>query len=303
VQLKSRSGVIDWTDMPIQSWSDNLIVFEVFCGTLNPGNYRVRVRNQNGISNQLGFTFTKDSLACGPLDSAPCTATITLNNLANSYGASQDSISAPGATDGQYRVVDLISSQGTFSALKIAKWESNKIKIKLTDIFRDLDTRNYVQDEGEPTLDACNLDPGNFRIFIRTITYSDDDQTGTFSAGDTILQVSNDAPFFTFELTEDPYIAKTKPKQCANQSRLVLKGIHFGDTQGGGVVRIGKKSDAEDPALGKGKLLDRVKKWQNEKVVVRLKVKSQWEGKKRFVWIEKDGIKSNYKKLEILANL
>ena len=68
-------------------------------------------------------------------------------------------------------------------------------------------------------------------------------------------------------------------------------------------MRIGRRAQAEDPRLGKGKLLDRVKHWSNTKIGVRLKVNNTWEGKHRFIWVEKAGKKSNYKKVEIPAPL
>jgi hypothetical protein len=80
-----------------------------------------------------------------------------------------------------------------------------------------------------------------------------------------------------------------------------LRGINFGDMQTDGEVRIGKRAEAENPALGKGELLDRVKHWSDTKVVVQLKVNKTWEGKHRFIWMEKAGQKSNYEKVEILT--
>ena len=115
-----------------------------------------------------------------------------------------------------------------------------------------------------------------------------------------MLQSDVSTPFF-FELTDEPFISKVQPKQCSNRSRLRLKGINFGDSQTDGEVRIGKRAEAQDPALGKGKLLDRVKHWSDTRVVTKLNVKGEWEGKNRLVWIEKDGMKSNYKRIEILT--
>jgi hypothetical protein len=228
---------------------------------------------------------------------------LTLRSGTGAFGAAQDTISAPGADDGLYRVIDMASDQGTFTALKIKRWESTEVKFKVTDFFVDLSTRNFIQDVGEPTIAACSdLDLGTYTIYIKYIYYSDDDNTGSFTAADTILEV-NAGPPFLFELTDEPFISKVQPKQCPNRSRLRLKGVNFGDMQIDGEVRIGKRAEAQDPALGKGKLLDRVKHWSDTRVVTKLNVKGKWEGKNRFVWIEKDGIKSNYKKVEILAPL
>jgi hypothetical protein len=61
VQLKQRVDGAVWINMPISSWADDTIVFEIPCRTFNPGNYRVRVYNEgssplNHYSNQVGFT-------------------------------------------------------------------------------------------------------------------------------------------------------------------------------------------------------------------------------------------------------
>jgi len=60
-------------------------------------------------------------------------------------------------------------------------------------------------------------------------------------------------------------------------------------------------ANAIDPELGKGKLLDRVKIWSDTKIIVKLKVGERWAGKAWFLWVEKDGYKSAYQKLRILA--
>jgi hypothetical protein len=65
VQLKQRVDGTEWIDMPISSWADDTVVFEIPCRTLSPGNYRVRVQNEgssssNHYSNQVGFTFKGD---------------------------------------------------------------------------------------------------------------------------------------------------------------------------------------------------------------------------------------------------
>jgi hypothetical protein len=46
VQLKRRVDGTEWIDMPISLWADDRVVFEIPCGSLTPGNYRVRVHNE-----------------------------------------------------------------------------------------------------------------------------------------------------------------------------------------------------------------------------------------------------------------
>jgi len=54
VRLKKKGGV--GTDMPIRSWADTLIEFDIPCETLQPGNYRVRVVTPGGESNIRVFS-------------------------------------------------------------------------------------------------------------------------------------------------------------------------------------------------------------------------------------------------------
>jgi hypothetical protein len=222
-------------------------------------------------------------------------------SLGEGFGVSQDTLSAPGADDGVYRLIDLVSPQGsTFTALDIRRWQSDQVSFKVTDFFEDSSPGNFIQDESEPAIAACSdLELGNYSVYVRYVSYRDDDHSGNFTQGDTVLQVAADPPF-TFEFTEEPFVSKLKPKSCVNGTRLRLVGANFGDAQTDGEVRIGRRSDATDPALGQGKVL-KVRKWSDGRIVVRLKVRAEWEGKNRFVWIEKDGVKSRYKKLQILA--
>jgi hypothetical protein len=43
--------------MPVYYWADHRVVFEVPRRTLTEGNYRVRIRNEHGVSNQVVLTF------------------------------------------------------------------------------------------------------------------------------------------------------------------------------------------------------------------------------------------------------
>jgi hypothetical protein len=60
VEVKRRIDGTEWIDMPVFSWADDRVVFEVPCRTLTPGNYRVRILNEYGVSNQVVLTFEGD---------------------------------------------------------------------------------------------------------------------------------------------------------------------------------------------------------------------------------------------------
>jgi hypothetical protein len=237
---------------------------------------------------------------------------ITLN-YAGAFGPAQDTISAPGADDGIYRAIDMVSDQGTFTALQIKRWESSVVKFKVTDFFVDLSPRNFIQDVGEPTMAACSdLELGAYSIYDKYISYSDDDNTGNFTAGDTILEVNAYLPF-SFELTDGPFIAKVKPVggiRAGEAFRII--GVNFGDLQTTGEVYIGSQKqynprsclgkDCYDGAPTGGKLQTIVKEWSDSKLKVKARFnQSKWVGKKQYVWVVNDGVVSNAKKVSIVA--
>jgi hypothetical protein len=296
----------EWIELPIQSWSDDSIVFTIPCGTISVGNHHVRVRNDEASvseSNQVSLTL-KD---CGPCyvfpDQGPCDpGVISLIDSSGLYGTGRDTISAPGASDGTFRIVEVSSTQGNFIARVYPSWTSDEVRFRFKDFFQDQD-EDFLQDGDELTISSCEgLDRTTWSVYVAFISYSDVDATGTFTEGDTISDVATRLEG-KFDLTNDCYIRKLKYRSIERGKRLKIVGAHFGNAQTDGEVRIGKASDYYDPDLGKGHLLDRIKNWTDTRIVVRLKVPAKWEGKKRFVWIEKDGMKSNYKKVEILAPL
>jgi hypothetical protein len=309
VEIMKRSDGLEWIELPIYSWSDTRIVFQLtssWMWGLPYGTYRVRVHNEEGYtpnSNEVVLTLKDSGDAWISPASAPCERTIRLFDYhASRFGeAAQDTISSAGADDGVYRFVELVSSQGNYEVLSVKNWQSNAITLTLKDLYLDAEPRNYLQDASEATISGCSsLVPDRYEVYVRYVFYEDDDSSASFTPGDTVLESNVSTPFF-LQLTNEPFISKVQPQPCPNRSKLRLKGINFGDIQTDGQVRIGKRAEAEDPAFGKGKLLDRVKHWSDTKVVTKLNVKGEWEGKNRFVWIEKDGMKSNYKRIEILT--
>ena len=56
VQFKKKPDGDVWFDMPILSWADTLIDFEIPYHFLSPGNYWVRVRTSSGHSNERVFS-------------------------------------------------------------------------------------------------------------------------------------------------------------------------------------------------------------------------------------------------------
>jgi hypothetical protein len=304
VQMRKPDGD-PWTDLPANaswSWSENQIVFEIpDCVFPSTGNYRVRVRTDCGVSNQVGFAM-KRSVWLVP-DSGPCGTWIRFTGF---YSLGETQHSKPTEGDGyngvaRFVVLSALSgAEGTFVAKKYRGWSESSIDVRVTDFFQDLPPQNYVQDSGEGDMTGCEgLVPGYYRTLLVTVHYGDDDGTDTLTDGDTIL---NECPreLEFFELTDAPYIGKLNAREVMPGSRLRIRGFNFGDAPDGAQVRIGSKAEAVSTELGQGEFLDRVKFWSDSRIAVKLKVAKKYEGKRRFVWVEKDGKKSNYKRVNIL---
>jgi len=307
VEMKTKNDPL-WIKMPVYLWSDDQIFFEVPC--VPPGNYRVRV----GGSNQVGFTV----MDCGPCNYTipewgPCNpGAITLLNGTGQFGPSQDTISAPGATDGIYRTIQVTSTQGDYVSLIYSSWTNNEVKFRFRDFFQDLDG-DFLQDGDEPTISSCEgMDLGIWSIYIKYIFHSDDDLSGNYTQGDTVSQIET-SMWHYFELTDSPFIAKVKPVggiRAGESFRII--GANFGNLQTTSEVYIGNKNQYNPTrCYGKncyggsptgGKLQTVVKEWSDSKLKVKAGFnQSKWAGKKRYVWVVKDGVVSNAKKVSIVA--
>jgi hypothetical protein len=240
------------------------------------------------------------------------------------------------ASSGEYTA----TSYGTPAGSEGHIWTNTAIFVRLWNLFQDqVDScsidplteqprmeRNFVRDIGdensdsnitcdniapaydecaaEPTILRCNcLSIGVFSVYVKSIYFGDDDTSGGLSCGDTIFEVEMSDPV-QFELTNDPYINKLNPKQIERGSLLRIYGGNFGPTQeAGDSVRIGTKAQATDLlTLGLGKN-QTVKIWSDTLIKVRVSGPVAWDGTTRYVWVEKGGVKSNYKPLAILVPL
>jgi len=302
----------NWTDVYVHSWTDTQIVFEVPAWTLAPGNYLVRVFDDNRSpaankkSNSVNFTVMDcNSPTTITPDSGPCTTNnITLAGPTGiGFGAAQDTLTAAGATDGVFRVVQVSASQGNYIALQVPTWSNTEVKFKFKRFFEDLDG-DYFQDANEPTIEWCDgLALGTWNVFIKYIFYGDSDSSGAYSGSDDIMyQVESSNPLI-FELTDDPYVTALNPTTIVKGSKLRIIGVNFGPTQQpGDEVRIGKKSQYETDPLNKGSVLSNVRNWSNTKVVVKFKqgVKNAWIPSTKYVWVVKDGQVSNRSAIKII---
>jgi hypothetical protein len=175
------------------------------------------------------------------------------------------------------------------------------VKFNFKDFYEDLQPRNFIQDAGEPVISACSgMNIGTYNLYVRSVFYEDTDSSGNFTGGDTITRTEMTSPFY-FQLTDEPGITALKPNQRAKGSRIRILGINFGDSQGASEIRIGTRKQYNADAFTKGLVMNRVRLWSDNKVVVRLKAKDAWQGTTKYVWVVKDGMVSNFKKVEILA--
>jgi hypothetical protein len=314
--------------MPIYSWTENQIEFEIPCeGAQAPpaGLYQVRVRNACGNSNRVVFALYEwGTLLNVSPSSGPCDTWITLTGSGFNAGGQNTAPDGVTGLGGITRGVDFVSSQGTYTAkqYKASAWTDTNVEVRFYNMFEDgidptTDMRNFVQDDGsgacpnEPTIKKCqDIGIGTFEVYFWTVYYTDTDLSGGLTCGDDIQQVTISDPEL-FELVAQPTIFRLNPDSIDRGRRLKILGWKFGPYQNLGEVRIGTKKQARQNGLNRpgkndeplvlnlGKELSVVRSWSSTLVKVKCSVPTKWQGKNRFVWIEKDGMKSNYKKLVI----
>ena len=312
VYLKGPSTGGAWqadVGVTYNSWSDDLVIIEIKAWDLAPGNYSIRVFNEAGISPKKTFTIY-DCISPQEIEvnnddnwthanAGPCTAVIKLKNpigdASFGFGNTQDQ-----SSNGIYGVVQVYSSQGDYIVKNNLAWNPNLVKFRFKRFFEDKDG-DFLQDANEPDILNCEgLAPDTRLVYIKYIFYLDDDTSGGYTDGDTITRIETSMPA-TFELTDEPGITALKPNQRAKGSRIRILGVNFGDNQGASEIRIGTRKQYNTDPFTKGLAMNRVRVWSDNKVAVRLKAKDSWQGTTKYIWVVKDGMVSNYKKVEILA--
>ena len=179
------------------------------------------------------------------------------------------------------------------------------MKFNFKDFYEDLQPRNFIQDAGEPVISACSgMNIGTYNLYVRSVFYEDTDSSGSFTGGDSIIQTEVTSPWH-FELTDDAFITRLNPKKIAKgkASRLRIIGVNFGPTQeAGDEVRLGRNSQYLSDPFNSGKVFQTIKKWSNTKIVVKFfkGVPNAWKGTNKYVWVVKDGVASNKRRVEIL---
>jgi hypothetical protein len=301
-----------WIETNIIAWSDTSIVFEIpyITSELTAGNYRIRVKTDCGKSNQVNFTLVDAvSLTRVTSGNGTCGETVVLEG--HNLGPCQSELMSDGY-HGIHRVVDFTSPElNIFTAVNHPYWSDERVELELSDFFEDsissgLSGRNYAQDNGtkscviEPTISLCEgLSSGRYTIVLRSIFFGDDDGSGDLTCEDTIFQIVESNPVFS-DLFSFPVIEGLSPTETQRGGILTIFGKNFGIDFSAYDIRVGTKKQAEDISPGRGKLQDKIQSWRDTEIMIKLSVPQRWEGKKRYLWLEKGENKSQYKALNIL---
>lgn len=302
VKIKLTSGAT-WSEVPVVSWTNDVIQFQMPSWTYSTGNYYVAVETASGNSGLTpSAVFIYDS--AGTLDSinpttGACREVITING--KDFAGSQDWLDAGTKTWGRYTVVEFVASQGSYIATVYGPWSNTSFKVLLGDVFEDTNG-NYVRDGTEPLIRKCeSLALGTYSVYVTTIYYEDVDPDGSgpltdndqFGPEDTIFDVANSDPEY-FELTTKPVVFLVNPPalertQSCKTGVIKIHGWGFGPSQGDGKVFVGTGAMYLSDT---GFELTRTA-WTATLIKAALDVPSGAQGKKGFVWVTKDGQKTD----------
>jgi PKD repeat protein len=187
---------------------------------------------------------------------APCRVIVGLSNPSGNLmnlGTDQTKITyydpPTGTAFGVYGVVDLVASQGAYTATKYTKWTSHNIKFRVSSFFKDfvqdedhpLESRDFLRSRGPgytgpppagetgshpdpPELytgdNLCNgMNPGVYSVYFRWVFFEDTDKSydgvndnTAFTFGDTLQAVTTSNVQY-LELTNEPFISKLNADQ------------------------------------------------------------------------------------------
>jgi hypothetical protein len=334
IQLKSKDEPgASWVHVPVRSWSNTTVKWALPCWTFSPGNYNLRVYTELGVSNWLVFTVEDHSTSIDSIpDSGPCGTWISLSGPGG-FGNWRRKVFGDGY-HGVHHVIDFVSPTGTYTAKGYRNWTDTNLEVRIQNMFIDENDqctgqRNFIQDDAslvsctvdgipdspppcdndcaayvcpeEPDVYAYeSMDIGTYSVYLKAIYFGDEDRSGGLSCGDTIFHVAtSDELSFTLE----PYIDEVAPQEIVRGDLLTIIGKNFGMDQMSGAVHIGSRTMAKAAELDQGKVLNTIEAWGDSEIMVKLDLTPWWENKTKYVWIEKDGIKSNFRKITILENI
>jgi hypothetical protein len=150
---------------------------------------------------------------------------------------------------------------------------------------------------------------GDYAVYVKAIYYEDTDDSGNYSEGDLISEVTSSDPE-VFTIQEEPALYLVTPGQsevshyCGSDLATEIIDIYgwaFGEQQGNGAVYIGVPGmwvntkaalDASNPVpaypVGGVELSRTI--WSNLRIRVALDLPEQVEGYQLYMWVVKDGM-------------
>lgn len=312
VQIRPTSGTV-WSKVPILSWTTTQIIFQVPCWVYATGSYKVVVVTEIGNSNVENLVISSGGTVTGISPSTGlCREDITISG--SDFGTVRDGVVA-GTTSGVAKVVQFVASSGTYQATIYGSWSSTSFKVRFGDLFEDTN-ENFIKDGTEPLLRQCeSLALGTYSVYVRTIYYEDNDSSGSYTAGDTIEQITiSDPAYFTLEnglavyavipnqiershycevmgdaQGNENFICDPGEPCYAQNSIAKIYGWGFGPSQGTGQVYIGTgPMYVSDTGLP----LNRVA-WTNLLIKAAIDVPPGAKGLQLYIWVVKNGIKTD----------
>ncbi len=314
----AKSPIQTWADaevLAIAEWNDGRIEAEIPCDTwdpaLGPIELSVRVFNEDGHSNRRIFILldctSPSSIQIVDPDRGICKATIKLQNPNGQFGAQRTQVLDTETRISVTRVVEFVSSAGTYTALDYPAWSNTEAQVKFKDFYEDDQPRDNVQVD-EPTIEMCDgMSLGPYNVYLRYIFFYDTNSNVQLDEGEDIEQIENSGPK-VFELTNAPIVYSLYPTQILSGELLRIFGTNFGVVQGDGEVRVGGTTVASDPDLGLGYDLQTVGggfrevNWEATRIRLFMPTNTiYYDNKIVCIWVEKDGAKSNFKKIRLAA--
>lgn len=298
-----------WNVVPIMSWTATQIEFQIPCWVYATGTYKVVVDTETGPpSNTVNMILASGaSVASISPTTGPCRQIVTVNSLGSDFDAVQDKVVAG---SGVYKLVQVVSSSGTYQATVYGGWSAGSFQFRFSDFFEDTN-QNWVKDGSEPLLKQCeDLATGTYSVYVRTLYYDDVGPAG-FDAGDTVHQVTiSTAKYFT--LDSIPALYLVLPQQIERSHYCELNSAAGGNDDGicdasetcylaNGIAKVygwgfGASKGASQLFIGTGPMyaadaglaLNRTV-WSNLLIKAGIDVPAGAKGLQLYLWVDKGG--------------
>jgi hypothetical protein len=296
VWIKSTSGGV-YSQVPIMSWTDTQIEFQIPCWVYLVGNYKVVVDTETGPPSNIKIFTLKSGASVDSLSptTGACREIITVSG--SDFDAAQDIITGAGGF-GVYKVVQVVASAGTYQATAYGSWSPTSFKFRMGDLFEDADF-DFIRDLGEPLLKQCEyLALGSYSVYVRSIFYEDTNSSGGYNDGDEIHQITiSDPEYFVMENALAVYAVSPRNIERSHycSGGLLVNGVAkiygwgFGPSQGTGKVYIGTgPMYSSDTGLELTRLV-----WSSLLIKVGVDVPPGAKGLNLYIWVEKAGVKTD----------